>query len=128
MHPVILLILCHVFSVTFALVLYGTKGSRTPLVSWYLYELNVAFKLGDPRSLENPHPFKQMPAIRDGNIEIFESGAILAYLAEKYGSIDSIEKRSQFLKWIIWGANSHYSPNLLYTNPTPLITYSELNT
>lgn len=35
----------------------------------------------------NPHPFGQIPCLKDGSIEIFESGAILLYLAQKYGGL-----------------------------------------
>ena len=60
--------------------LYGAPGSRSPLVDWYLYECGVEFTLRDPREASNPHPFSQVPALRDGGLEVWESGAILMYV------------------------------------------------
>lgn len=38
----------------------------------------------------------------DGGVEVFESGAILQYLADKYGGCDTPEKRAKYSKWIMW--------------------------
>jgi|LauGreDrversion2_2_1035103.scaffolds.fasta_scaffold725789_1 glutathione S-transferase len=34
--------------------------------------------------MDNPHPWNQIPCLKDNDIVIFESGAILMYLADKY--------------------------------------------
>jgi glutathione S-transferase len=48
-------------------------------VNWYLFEIDTPF---DMAPLErNPHPFGQIPCLKDGATEVFESGAILLYLA-----------------------------------------------
>jgi len=56
-----------------------------------------------------PSPFGQIPALIDGDVEMFESGAILMYLADKYGGLDNPEKRAQAAKWVVW-ANSALDP------------------
>ena len=48
-----------------SLVLYGSSGSRSPLVNWYLHELALPFEERQPRDPGNPHPFGQIPALRD---------------------------------------------------------------
>jgi len=84
--------------------LHGTQGSRSPLVNWYCNEQGIPIEMRDPRP--SPHPFGQVPHLSDdGGVEVFESGAILMYRADKYGGQDSPEKRAKYTKWIIW-ANS----------------------
>ena len=57
--------------------LWGSPGSRSPLVDWYLHELDVPFDAKSPGDPNNPHPFGQIPALRDGDVEVFESGVHL---------------------------------------------------
>ena len=67
--------------------LYGNRGSRSPLVEWYLHEIGAPYSHREDRT-GLPNPFGQIPALKDDDIEIFESGAILLYLADKYGERD----------------------------------------
>ena len=83
--------------------LYGSQQTRSPLVNWYLLENKIPFTQKAPRP--SNHPFGQSPYLTDdGNVEIFESGAILLYLSDKYVSKDAIE-RASWTKWVVW-ANS----------------------
>ena len=51
----------------------------SPLVNWAAYELGLDITMGN--RMENPHPFGQIPCLRDDNdVVVFESGAILIYL------------------------------------------------
>jgi hypothetical protein len=47
---------------------FGSQGSRSPLVNWYLYEIKTPFQMA-PRE-RNPHPFGQIPCLKDGDIEV----------------------------------------------------------
>jgi GST-like protein len=50
-------------------------------------------------------PNNKIPAIidRDGGVELMESGAIMIYLAEKYGKfIDVGEGRLRVIEWLMW--------------------------
>ncbi|XP_075263301.1 uncharacterized protein LOC142354820 [Convolutriloba macropyga] len=96
--------------------LYGTQGSRSPLVNWYLHELGCEFEMRAPRDPSNPHPFGQVPALRDNDTEVFESGAILAYIADAYGGVDTPQKRAQIFPWLVW-ANSTLDPCLFVETP-----------
>lgn len=97
-------------------VLFGSQGSRSPLVNWSAYELNLEITMGDLS--ENKHPFKQIPCLTDdnGKIIVFESGAILQYLYSKAknteGSTngdDSESRAAAISSWISW-ANASLDP------------------
>lgn len=92
--------------------LYGSPGSRSPLVDWYLTELGVAWEAAPPSDRDNPHPMGQVPALRDGDgVALFESGAILMYLADRYGGLDTPEARARAGCWVVW-ANATLDPVL----------------
>ena len=46
-------------------------------------------------------PFSKIPVIRDGDISIFESGAILIYLAEKSGKFYDASERLIINQWLM---------------------------
>jgi len=94
--------------------LFGSQGSRSPLVNWYLFEIGQEFDPVDVRGVDRggpdfPHPFGAIPALRDGDLKVFESGAILMYLADKYGGLDTPETRAEAAKWVFW-ANASLDP------------------
>lgn len=53
-------------------------------------------------------PFAQVPALQDGDITLFESGACLLYLAEKSDILMPLDPqtRAKTLQWVIAGLNS----------------------
>ena len=74
--------------------LYGGLRSRAAIVQWYLEELGVPYeyilldmKAGEHKQPEylSINPMGKVPAIVDGDFKLWESGAILVYLANKYG-------------------------------------------
>lgn len=76
----------------------------------YLEELGVPYEdinaqSVDRRSDSYPNPFGSMPAASDdGGVELFESGAILLYIADKYGGLDTPERRAAVAKTSAVGA------------------------
>ena len=74
--------------------LYFAPNTRAVRVVWLFEELTlpyelVRFKLGD-RAMRSPeylkiHPMGRVPALQDGDVTIFESGAIVQYILAKYG-------------------------------------------
>ncbi|OYT92526.1 MAG: glutathione S-transferase [Burkholderiales bacterium PBB3] len=72
------------------------ETSRSQRVLWLLEELGIDYKIKvyarDPKTklapaaLKKVHPLGKSPVITDGDETIAESGAILEYLAERYGS------------------------------------------
>ena len=104
-----------------AVTLYGSPGSRSPLVNWYAEEIGLEMCAREPSDPTNPHPFSQVPALRDdddgegGELELFESGAILSYLADRYGGLDTPATRARANAWISW-ANATLDPVLFIEN------------
>lgn len=98
-----------------SLILYGGKRSRSQVVAWYLEELGIDYqdKELDLRAGENKqpeylaiNPMGKVPALVDGDFSIWESGAILWYLANKYGEMPSdLTIQSETMQWILF-ANS----------------------
>lgn len=95
--------------------LYGGARSRASIVRWYLEEINLPYEfvLLDMQAGEHRqpdylaiNPFGKVPAIVEGDFKLWESGAILLYLAEKYGKMpDSLEGRAEITQWVFF-ANS----------------------
>jgi glutathione S-transferase len=82
------------------LTLHGSQQTRSPLVSWYLLEKKIPFNMASP--LPSKHPFGQVPFLADEGVEVFESGAILLYLADEYGGYASAKERASYTKWVMW--------------------------
>lgn len=93
--------------------LYGGAFSRASIVQWYLEELGVPYEFmlldmqaGEHRKPEflAINPIGKVPAIVDGDFQLWESGAILLYLAQKYGKEqESLERRSVMTQWVLFG-------------------------
>jgi len=101
--------------------LYGGARSRASIVQWYLEELGVPYEFvlldmqagvhQQPEFLAI-NPMGKVPAIVDGDFVLWESGAILFYLAQKYGKIPpSLEEQSKINQWIIF-ANATLGPGI----------------
>ncbi|HAX80441.1 MAG TPA: glutathione S-transferase [Cyanobacteria bacterium UBA11372] len=101
--------------------LYGGARSRASIVQWYLEEIGVLYEFvlldmqnGEHRQPEflAINPMGKVPAIVDGNFKLWESGAILLYLAQKYGKIsDSLEKQAEIAQWVLFG-NATLGPGI----------------
>jgi glutathione S-transferase/alpha,alpha-trehalase len=86
-------------SLSMGLTLYGSQGSRSPLVNWGANELDLALSMGD--LAVNPHPFGQIPCLADDeDVTVFESGAILQYLYGKATTSDSESRQAAITSWI----------------------------
>lgn len=72
--------------------LYYIRRTRSGRPRWALEELGVPHELSrlEPKDTKTPeyrrdlHPLGHVPAFVDGDMTMFESGAIVAYLADKY--------------------------------------------
>jgi glutathione S-transferase len=75
--------------------LFHAPNTRSVRIVWLLEELGLAydlerFKLGDP-AMRAPeylkvHPMGRVPTLQDGDVTLFESGAIVQYVLAKFGN------------------------------------------
>lgn len=101
--------------------LYHAPLSRSVRIVWLLEELELPYELVS-QELEptTPQPFAQktptgkVPTLEDGEVVLFESGAILEYVLECYGegrlapAVGSPE-RALFLQWV------HFADSTAFT-------------
>lgn len=111
------------------LTLYHSPQSRSSRIIWLLEELGVDCEIrqvdivrgmtntGAPDPA-NPHPFKQVPALLDGDVLITESVAIALYLLERFPDAGLAPPpghpdRGPFLSWLVWYA-AEMEPAMFY--------------
>ena len=94
------------------------NNSRSQRVLWLLEELEVPYEIVRyerdketmlaPASLKKVHPLGKSPVVVDGDQKLVESGAVLTYLAEKYGSgkLAPAHGTPEWTKWNYW---MHYA-------------------
>ena len=101
--------------------LYGGKRSRATIIKWYLAELDVPYEFVELDMENGEHrqpkflainPMGKVPAIEDNGFYLWESGAIILYLAEQYGSETlTPQKRAIINQWILF-ANATLGPGI----------------
>ena len=93
--------------------LYLTPGTRAGRVAWLLEELNIQYDLEvlpfTKEGLKSPehrsrHALGRVPVIEDGDISIFESGAIIDYVLERHknGGLKPSSDSSEFPFYLQW--------------------------
>ena len=104
--------------------LYHSPRTRSLRVLWLLEELGIPYELRTlaftSESLKNPdylrvHPLGKVPSIEDGDVHMFESGAIVEYLVEKYGNgrlapPPATPARAAYLQWIHFAEGTAMPP------------------
>ncbi|WP_341736826.1 glutathione S-transferase family protein [Microcoleus sp. CAWBG640] len=101
--------------------LYGGARSRASIIKWYLEEIGAPYEFVmldmqagahlEPDFLEI-NPMGKVPAIADGDFKLWESGAILLYLAQKYGKMPkNLEQQAQVVQWVLF-ANATLGPGI----------------
>ena len=104
--------------------LYHAAMTRSVRIIWLLEELGLPYELVKldffGGELKKPaylskNPLGKVPAIEDGDVLMFESGAIIEWLCEKYGNgrlapAPGTAKRPQFLQWLHWAEATAMPP------------------
>ena len=90
---------------------YHLSNSRSERVIWLMEELQepyeiVRFKREDdmaaPAALREIHPLGKSPIIRDNDLVLAESGAIVQYLCEKYGKLIPQRGTRDYANYLHW--------------------------
>jgi glutathione S-transferase len=109
-------------------VVHHLENSRSQRVLWLLEELGIPYDVKryerNPHSMLAPpellkiHPLGKSPVIVDDGVTVAESGAIIGYLVDKYGSGRLIppvatEERLRYTYWMHYAEGSLMTPMLL---------------
>lgn len=98
-------------------------------VRWALEEAGLPYRVESTpfrnRGAEHflHQPFGQTPWLRDGDISIFESGAILLHLGERSDALMPPQRRAEVVEWVIAALNSVEMASL----PWAIFQFSNLN-
>lgn len=105
----------------FMIKLYHAPRTRSARICWLLEELGVPYEI-EPVAFTPPMtpfsqrtPFGKVPAIEDGGVTMFESGAILEYVLERYGRgrlapAPGSPLRGPFLQWVHFAEATAFPP------------------
>ncbi|HZX71605.1 MAG TPA: glutathione S-transferase [Rhodanobacter sp.] len=108
--------------------LHHLNNSRSQRILWLLEELGVPYEIRryqrDPKTMLAPpelrlvHPLGKSPVITDGELTLAESGAIIEYLAERYGNgkllpAAGTRERLRCSYWLHYAEGSAMPPLLL---------------
>jgi len=104
----------------------GGKGlARDTRVRWALEEVGqpYAVRLVSFRALKQPdylalHPFGQIPVYEEGNLVLFETGAIILHIAEHHAGLlsDDENARARAIGWMFAALNTIEPPILELAN------------
>jgi glutathione S-transferase len=119
------------------LTLYHAPFSRSLRVRWLLEELGVPYRLETRRfaELRRPehralHPLGKVPVLVDGELVLFESGAIVQYVLERYagGRLEpkpGSPERALHLQWLHYAEATMTPPLGLIVRHTALLPEAE---
>ena len=95
------------------LTLHFASNSRAGRIVWLLEELGLAYDINKmafhPQDLKSDahrarHPLGRVPVLDDGDIRIFESGAIVEYVLARHknGGLKPAEAADEFPQYLQW--------------------------
>lgn len=102
------------------LTLYHSPMARSARIYWLLEELGVPYELRPVAFVPPERPFSQatptgkVPTLEDGDVTLFESGAILEWILERHGDgrlapSPGSPERARFLQWIHFAESTAFA-------------------
>ncbi len=102
--------------------LYHVKGTRGIRVIWVMEELGIPYEVEiidfsaeyrETHEWRSKNPVGKVPVMEDGKLTMFESGAMVQYLLDKYGEgqlqpAPGSDDHAQYLQWG-WFAESTFA-------------------
>ncbi len=110
------------------IVVHHLNNSRSQRVLWLLEELGLEYDLRRyernpatmlaPPELKAVHPLGKSPVVVDGDLTLAESGAIIEYMADRYGGgrlarPHGSPERVRYIYWLHYAEGSAMPPQLL---------------
>lgn len=109
------------------IIVHHLNNSRSQRILWLLEELNVEYEIKRyerdkktmlaPQELKKIHPLGKSPVITDGEMTLAESGAIIEYLVNKYGTHlkphEGTPESLRYTYWLHFAEGSAMTPLLL---------------
>lgn len=116
------------------LTLHFAPNSRASRTLWLLEELGLEYELNrmdfHPKDLKSDehrerHPLGRVPVLEDGDVSIFESGAIAEYILERHGSggLKPAVNDSRFPEYLQW---FHYCEGMVMPPVNTIVVHTLL--
>ncbi len=100
--------------------IYHLSTSRSERIVWLMEELGLDYELevfdrdpggAAPEAMRNIHPLGKAPVIRDGDVVLAESGAIVDYIVHRHGAerlcvAPSAASYARYLYWLHFAEGS----------------------
>ncbi len=101
--------------------IYHAPRTRSIRLLWLLEELGLPYEVEKVAFTPKPQPFAQatpfgkVPALEDGDVQMFESGAMIEYLLERYGNgrlapAIGHADRPAYLQWLHFSESTAFAP------------------
>lgn len=116
------------------LTLHHAPNSRSGRIVWLLKELDIPFELNamrfHPEDLKSDahrarHPLGRVPVLDDGDVRIWESGAIVEYILARYGDgrLKPAEDSPEFPAYLQW---FHYTEGMVMPSINTIMVHTVL--
>ena len=114
--------------------LHFAPNSRASRISWLLEELGLPYELNlmafHPKDLKSDehrarHPLGRVPVLDDGEVSIFESGAIVDYILERHknGGLKPAADSHHFAPYLQW---FHYCEGMVMPPVNTIVVHTLL--
>ena len=114
--------------------LHHTSGTRSGRVIWLLEELRLPYELNtlnfNPKDLKSDahrarHPLGRIPVLEDGDVQIFESGAIVEYILARHtdGALKPAVESPEFPYYLQW---FHYCEGMVMPPMNTIVVHTRI--